>query len=361
MQSAIALCITEMKTLEDFGWNNYQHNKSGNTTEFKPARIVSIQGFKYYLVTDHGDLEAELSGRLLYGTEPEDIPKVGDWVEYLDYDTMGYIVNLLPRMNELSRKNPGTKTVRQVMASNIDGALVVQGLDRDFNIHRLQRYLVQLDACSIKPIVILNKMDLVDDPDIFRIQVDGLKYGCPVYLCSTFSGKGIPEIAKDVLEPRKTYIMIGSSGVGKSSILNTLLEADVQKTNVISDFNNKGKHTTTTRDLFQLLNGSLMIDSPGMREFGLTGPTDETINFPVIDELAMNCHFSDCKHVKEAGCAVLGALENGTLGADIYDRYVKLMKEQRRFEIKIEDKKRIERQFGKLTREASSHRKKYKY
>ena len=271
-------------------------------------------------------------------------------------------VSVWPRMNSLSRRNPGNKTEKQILGTNIDYALIVQGLDRDFNLMRLERYLTQVTACSVTPLVILNKADLVKNPAEYREEVLRLKRDCKIFFCSTLTGFGIQEL-KDAFEKGRTYILIGSSGVGKSSLLNILMNDDLQKTQSISTFNNKGTHTTTSRDLFQLPSGSLLIDTPGMREFGVTSEDGENSDslFPAIEEFARQCRYSDCKHLHEEGCAVLEAMESGKLDRAIYDSYVKLMKEQRRFEINIEDQKRLNKQFGKMTKEAKNHRKKFKY
>lgn len=324
--------------------------------------MISVKGFKYYLITENGELETELSGKLLFGADSESLPKIGDWVCYLDYGQTGYIITVLPRTNSLSRKNPGNKTEKQVLGVNIDYALIVQGLDRDFNPMRLERYLAQVTACGIKALVILNKADLVNNLDDHREEVLKLKRDCSVFFCSSHTGFGIQEL-KDALEVSKTYILVGSSGVGKSSLLNIFMDVPVQRISSTSNSNHKGTHTTTSRDLFQLRNGSLLIDTPGMREFGLTGDEGENIGtvFPAIDEFAPNCRYADCKHVNEAGCSVIEAVRTGTLGALVYESYIKLIKEQKRFEIKIEDKKRLGKQFGKMTREAKNYRKRYKY
>lgn len=350
-----------MITLEQYGWSTYFQSEKIHE-DLLLGRVISIQGFKYYVITAHGEREAELSGRLLHGTSSEEIPKLGDWVTLKEYDTLGYIIDVLPRKNELSRKNPGAKMERQILATHIDGALVVQGLDRDFNLMRLERYLVQLTACNIQPIIILNKADLVEDYTEHIAEIKKLQRDCLFYFCSTYTGVGLDELRTRVLEKYKTYILIGSSGAGKSSLLNALMNAPVQEVNNLSDFNNKGKHTTTSRELFQLPNGSLMIDTPGMREFGLTfeeGTQDEL--FPVIQKFASQCRFSDCKHLNETGCAVIEAVNAGTLEPMVYESYLKLIKEQRRFELSAEDKKRLNKQWGKMTREAKDYRNKYKY
>jgi ribosome biogenesis GTPase / thiamine phosphate phosphatase len=351
-----------MITLDHYGWSTFfQPEKIQN--ELIIGRITSIHGFKHYVITAKGEKEAELSGRLLHGASNEELPKVGDWVTLKDYDTMGYIIEVLKRRNELSRKNPGAKMDKQILATNVDGALIVQGLDRDFNIMRLERYLVQLAACSIKPIVLLNKVDLVNDWSLYAHEVTKLQRDCPVYFCSTYTEVGLDEIRSSALEKHKTYILIGSSGAGKSSLLNALMNTHMQAVNSTSDFNRKGKHTTTTRDLFQLPNGSLLIDTPGMREFGLTFEegNDGDDLFPAIQKFATECRFSDCRHLNEVGCAVIDAVHSGALESEVYESFVKLIKEQRRFEIGAEEKKRFNKQSGRISREAQENRNKYKY
>jgi ribosome biogenesis GTPase len=353
-----------MTPLEEFGWNDFHRHQFASIKDNSclPGRVVSIQGFKYYLATANGELETELSGKLLYGADPDEIPRVGDWVSYLDYGPTGYVISGLPRANALSRKNPGNVTERQILCANVDFALIVQGLDRDFNLMRLERYMAQVTACGITPVVVLNKSDLVTDPDNYLQKILALRRECLVFFCSTVNGSGLKELSEGLV-PGKTYIMVGSSGVGKSSLLNVLLGADIQSVNSVSTFNNKGKHTTTRRDLFRLPNGSLIIDSPGMREFGFTSEGDQDADtlFPAIDELASSCRYADCLHISEPGCEVLQALASGELNPVTYESYVKMLKEQQRFNIRIEDKKKLNRQFGKMTKEAKTHRRKHKY
>jgi|WetSurSiteA1Bulk_404760.scaffolds.fasta_scaffold07588_3 ribosome biogenesis GTPase / thiamine phosphate phosphatase len=355
-----------MNELEHYGWNDYfKEHHSGNKTgkEFHIGRVISVQGFRYHLMTSFGEMEAELSGKLLYGADAELLPRVGDWIYFLKYDLQGYIVDVFPRQNALSRKNPGNRTERQILAANIDYALIVQGLDRDFNLMRLDRYIVQITACGIEPVIVLNKEDLIGDREAYSREVSRLGRTCPVYFCSILDPDGLQALYNQVLLPRKTHILIGSSGVGKSSLLNALMDDLHLRTGTISESTNKGKHTTTTRDLFQLPNGSLVIDTPGMREFGMALEDEVSSSglFPVIDRLAGDCRFADCKHLSERGCAVAKAYETGELDPKIYESYLKLMKEQKHFEIKIEDRKRLGKQFGKMVKEAKAFRNKYKY
>jgi ribosome biogenesis GTPase len=353
-----------MTLLEEFGWNSF-HQKNFDlirTPEQQPGRVISVKGFKYILITEKGELETELAGKLLYGADPEELPRVGDWVCYLDYTDTGYVVATLPRTNALSRKSPGKKVERQILSTNIDYALIVQGLDRDFNLMRLERYIAQITACNIEPVVVLNKSDLVTDHSAIKRQVLGLKRDVQVFFCSTLTGDGINALV-DFLKKCNTYILVGSSGVGKSSLLNAFTGSATQEINSLSEFNNKGRHTTTTRDLFQLPNGSLVIDSPGMREFGFTSEdgSDTESLFPAIQELGLSCRYADCLHINEPGCAVLVALDKGELNTTTYESYIKMLKEQKRFDIKIEDRKRMGKVFGRMVKEAKAHRRKFKY
>jgi ribosome biogenesis GTPase len=355
-----------MNILEQYGWNAFfknHHIQNKSNGDFKIGRVISVQGFKFHLITQNGELESELSGKLLFGTDPELLPRVGDWVYYLDYDSQGYIVEVFPRINDLSRRNPGNRTERQILAANIDYAMVVQGLDREFNLMRIDRYMVQIIACGISPVVVLNKTDLITDRDYYKKEVARLGRDCQVYFCSTYDQSGLEELYTLALKPQKTHILVGSSGVGKSSLINALMHEYHLKTTALSESTNKGKHTTTTRDLFQLPNGSLVIDTPGMREFGiaLDDDSNNTGLFPEIDKYAKDCRYADCQHLAESGCAVLKAFEEGQLDSKVYASYVKLIKEQKHFEIRVEDRKRLGKQFGKMVKEVKAFRDKYKY
>ena len=222
---------------------------------------------------------------------------------------------------------------------------------------------MQVINCNIRPVVILNKADLVSDHAFYLNEVQRLKRDASVYLCSTYTGEGIDAIIAGFMQPAKTYVLIGSSGVGKSSILNALVNRDVQATSSVSDATSKGRHTTTARELFIIPGGALVIDTPGMREFGVTASNEsaEADDFPALQEIATRCRYSNCQHINEADCAVLEALGQGTLDPVIYDSYIKLMKEQRRFRISAEVKKQEAKKFGRMIKEVKSHRKKYKY
>ncbi|MFB6456197.1 ribosome small subunit-dependent GTPase A [Chitinophaga sp. Hz27] len=353
-----------MPTLQLYGWNEHfmRHFKTNKSQDLEAARVLSIQGFKHLLITEAGNLEAQLASALMNSHEPEAYPKTGDWVLVKRYDEEGIIIDTLPRINELSRKAPGTQSTRQVLATNIDAAFIVQGLDNNYNIMRLQRYLQQVIQCNILPIVMLNKADLVPNPENYRQAVKELGYNCPVILNSALNLVQQEEWTRQYLLPGHTYILLGSSGVGKSTLLNNLLGYKLQEESATSTANNKGKHTTTARQLVLLPNGSMIIDTPGMREFGVTEENGTIgIHHPLIDELAPQCRFGDCTHQHEPGCAIIAAVRNGALPEPVYRSYLKLLREQYHFQTSEADKRRNERHFSKIAKQIFKHRKDSKY
>ncbi|MDJ1502570.1 ribosome small subunit-dependent GTPase A [Xanthocytophaga agilis] len=353
-----------MSFLTQYGWNPFfENNYSAHTLSESVGRICTVFGQRYQIITASGYLEGEVSGSLLNSKEAWDLPKVGDWVVFIATGDMGYIIDVLPRQNELSRKSPGRSMEKQVLATNIDQAWILQGLDRDFNLMRLQRYLYQICSLDISPLVILTKCDLVSNPEHYLEQVIQLGYTCPVILTSIQTGQGLEELRKLYLNVGKTYVLLGSSGVGKSSLLNTLMGTEIQLAGSVSTANSKGRHTTTTRNLILLPNGSLMLDTPGMREFGVTvdQETAAGLQHPQLEELALHCHFHDCTHQDEPGCAVREAIHTGELPLLVYQSYLKLTKESQRFNLSADERRRRNKLAGRLSREASMYRKRDKY
>lgn len=353
-----------MEKLDLYGWTKYlkkiKHPIPEKTDNI--GRVASIKGNIFELHTPRGHKKAEMLGKLLFSYEKCEQPKVGDWIKYLDYGESALIEDVLPRYNQLYRKAAGKETSKQVMVTNVDKAVIIQGVDNDFNLNRIERYLVQVITCNINPVIILNKSDLVDDTGSYIREIEKLQRGIPVFCCSVKTGEGLDKLKKEIFVTASTSVLIGSSGVGKSSLVNELIGAD-QKTGEISHSTGKGKHTTTTRDLFLLENGAIVIDTPGMREFGVGFEEDATFGeqFPAISKFAEGCRFQDCSHFHEEGCNVIQAMEKGELDPFVYESYLKLVKEQKRFHTTIHDKKMQGKQFGKMAREAQAYRKKYKF
>jgi ribosome biogenesis GTPase len=221
---------------------------------------------------------------------------------------------------------------------------------------------VQIATCGIQPVILLNKSDLVDDMGLYKEQVNRLQRDVPIFFCSVKTGEGMETLKENVFRPGITSVLIGSSGVGKSSLINELTNS-CAKTNEVSEATGKGKHTTTTRDMFLLDNGSVVIDTPGMREFGV-GVEDLSgfdKQFPAIGKFAEKCRYGNCKHLNENGCNVIKAYNEGWLDAVVYESYIKLQKEQEHFLLTTHQKKKQGKQFGKMVREAKEYRKRYKY
>lgn len=361
----MANIYTKMSLLNQYGWDQWfqAHFSFYKNQNLEAGRVVAIHGHQYLVMSGQGEITAELSGTLLNSKDTCDLPKTGDWIVFRAFDDLGYITEVLPRKNELHRKMPGAGSEKQVLATNIDYAFLVQGLDRDFNLMRLQRYLYQIKSCEIKPVVILNKSDLVEDQALYIDKVNSLGYNCPVILTSVADFQGLEELKNQYLLKGKTSILLGSSGVGKSSLLNSLHGTKAQTTGSLSGSNKKGRHTTTSRHLIMLPGGSLIIDSPGMREFGITAAAEGSTSsgHAQMDELALCCKFPDCSHQEEPGCAVTEAVNMGSLPLLVYQSYLKLLREQQRYNISAQEKKRAAKQFGRMGKEAKNYRKKRKF
>jgi len=351
-----------MKILNKYGWENYISKTGYSGSIENIGRITSVKGNLFEIATEKGILKAELLGRLLYAYEKWEQPKAGDWIRFIDYGETALIEDVLPRFNYLYRKTAGKETGKQVMVANADKAVIIQGLDNDFNLKRLERYIVQSITCNVEPVIILNKSDLVDDINKYTGEIKRLQRDLTVFSCSLKTGDGLDEIKNDVFIPGTTNVLMGSSGVGKSSLINYLSNNN-RRVNEISDSTGKGKHTTTTRDLFLLDNGAIVIDTPGMREFGVEFEDESSFEdqFPAISKFAGKCKFKDCSHVHEEGCNVIKALEKGELESVVYESYLKLLKEQKHFQTSLQDKKKQGKQFGKMVREVKEYRRRFKY
>ncbi|MCA9352902.1 ribosome small subunit-dependent GTPase A, partial [Patescibacteria group bacterium] len=273
----------------------------------------------------------EITGNRLKDKNPYQKPIVGDWVliERGEANNGNIIREILLRKTILKRKKIGGQDNVQIIASNVDRAVIVQSLAQDFSVRRLERNLLQLADTGIKPIIVLNKLDLVEDTNEFEKVMRGIDENIPVIYSSFVSGHGLDEI-QNMLTPGETVVFIGSSGVGKSSIINTMLDEErQQKTRAISTYSGKGKHTTTSRKLFLLENGVIVIDTPGTREFGLVLDDESVLQeqFAQIDQFSRHCKFRDCRHDTEPDCAVKDAIIKGELSESILDAWQKLSKE----------------------------------
>jgi len=318
-----------MKLLEKLGWDDrfQTYWESSGLGHFVPGRIIADYGSAYKVALPQ-EVSAETSGKLLYLANPDELPKAGDWVALQLIDKERAIIHeVLPRTSEVSRKQTSEKAQKQVLAANVDVAFIVQSLDDDFSVSRLQRYLFQLRRTGIEPVIVLNKADKADQIEE-KLPQAGL-LDTHIIISSALENKGISSIAK-LIAPGKTAVFLGSSGVGKSTITNMLLGKRLQSTKTVRQSDSKGRHTTTHRELFLLPNGGMVIDTPGLRELQLWGSENELVDaFPDIEELALHCRFTNCSHSAEPGCAILSAKANGELDNGRLQSYLKFQKELR--------------------------------
>lgn len=340
--------------LEDIGLSEELSNvlNSPDLSGFVIGRVTREDRERYVVTDGEQEYDAEITGNLRYSAESrEDFPAVGDWVAMTLYDSgQAFINKVLPRKSFLARRAVGKTGEIQIIAANIDIAFIVQAISNNFNVNRLERYLAICHSAGIEPVLVLSKTDLVTEKEIVAALHELESRGRQVkyVLLSNITRDGIDQIL-GLIPKSKTCCVMGSSGVGKSTLINNLLQRDILKTGEISRSTNKGRHVTEHRELFVLDNGGIVIDTPGMKELGVTD-IDEGVRttFREIYDLAQSCRFHDCRHINETDCAVLDALESGALSRESYENYVKIQKEQERFQTSLAEKRKRDKQFGKL-------------
>lgn len=320
-----------MSTLR-WGWNDYFEAvwKDAERRSALPARVIAQSRGIWRVAGDFGECPAEAAGKLrLAAEEAADWPAVGDWVaaELRDQGSAAQICEVLPRRSKFVRKVAGKKIAEQVVAANVDIALLVSALDGDFNPRRVERYLAQCWESGAKPVVLLNKADACESPQEKIEEMERVTMGAPVCGVSAKTGLGFDELEKH-LARGQTIVLLGSSGVGKSTIVNRLLARAIQEVREVRESDSRGRHTTTAREIFVLPGGALLMDTPGLRELQLWD-ADEGISqtFADIETLARRCRFGNCRHSGEPGCAVEAAIEAGELNIARLENWRKLQRE----------------------------------
>lgn len=329
--------------LKSLGWNQTfeESFKAYESHHFIPGRISIEHKGLYTVLTEHGEMLGEITGKVRFNaTGRHDFPAVGDWVAVQANPQEGkaYVHGILPRKSKFSRKAAGLTTDEQIVATNVDTVFLVNALNQDFNLRRLERYLLMAWESGATPVIVLSKADLCEDIQKYIDEVETIAYGVPTFAVSAETGTGLDGLSSYITEG-ETVALLGSSGVGKSTLANKLFGSEVLKTNGIREEDGKGKHTTTHRELLVLESGGILIDTPGMRELQLwEGENSLSQSFQDVEGFAEQCRFRDCTHQNEPGCRVQEAIENGELSEERYTSFVKLQRELAYFARKEDQK-----------------------
>ncbi len=289
------------------------------------ARVINQQKNLYVIISELNTFQAKVTGKMMYNSlSPVDYPTVGDWVMVDLTEEIAVIHNVLPRKSAFERKAAGSTSMGQLIASNIDVVFICMSLNENYNLRRLERYLSVAWSSKAYPCVLLTKADLTDQIEFYINEVEQVSFGADLIVCSSEIKDGFDNLEK-YLKPGKTYAFIGSSGVGKSTIVNYLMDDNVMDTFSIG-YKDRGRHITSSKELFVSSSGSIVIDTPGMRELGLDSG-DFSMSFSDIETLSRECKFKDCRHESEPGCAVKNAISNGTIARERLANYFKMKKE----------------------------------
>ncbi len=340
-----------------------KHKEEQSWNDFGTARVILEHKERYIIKDGEQEYEAELIGNLRFTAQDRyDFPAVGDWVAFTEYDEDKALIHgIYTRQSIIERKAVSSSGQVQIIGTNIDYGIIVQAVDRDFNLNRLERYLSICHTAKVSPIIVLSKIDLIDESELENIlSSTNLRIKDAKVITVSNVTKGYEDV-KSLIKKGKTYCLLGSSGVGKSTLLNALMSEEVMATREISTSVNKGKHTTSHRELFILEGGGIIIDNPGMREVGIT---DDTAGFEMtfddILSLAQDCKFSDCSHIHEEGCAIIAAVENGELDENAYQNFLKMGREREHFEAEVHERRQKDKDFGKMVRNVKAFKKRFK-
>lgn len=362
----------KMNNIEDLGWDSFFESKRANLelTNFSIARVIAEYKGIYKTKNENGEFLAKITGKQIFNSKSrEDYPAVGDWVAISELDNKQAVIQaVLPRKSIIKRKfgdknRIGEKNEIQVIATNVDVAFIVQSIGRDYNLSRFERYLSIIKDSVIKPAIIINKIDLISVQEL-NSKLEEIKSrlnDIDIIPTSTVNNAGLDEL-KNYIKKGKTYCFLGSSGVGKSSLINKLLGENVILTENISSYSDRGKHATTNRETYFLDNGGIVIDNPGIREVGVTdvGAGVDSL-FNEITMLAEKCKYADCTHNHEPGCEILSALKDKRIDEDKYLNYISLKKEANYYGKSNLEKRETNRKFGKFMKKAKKELKNFKH
>ena len=344
-----------MNNLLLYGWNDtlFQLKQASQYKHLFHGRVATVNKTNYEVIAQSGRVLCELAGNMLYGRSSFELPCTGDWIIFQPFeDNKGIILDVLPRKHTLYRRKSGTQNDRQAIASHVDKAFIVQSLDANFSVRRTERFMVQIIEENILPILILTKSDLEFNRPKVEESLKHIGRQMPILFTSILSPETILSVRK-FIKQGDSIVFVGSSGVGKSSLINALCELTIFSTSEISKSSGKGRHTSTRRDMILMKDSGVLIDTPGVREFGLASDNSETLSdiFELTD-FAKSCRFENCTHVNEPGCAVVEAVNNSLLELEVYNSYLKLRKESWYFSSSEHEKRKRDKSFAKISEEA---------
>lgn len=353
--------------LEDLGFDNWFEEKRAGLAlqDCTIARVTRVDRDRYLVRDEHNEVQAEPTGKLLYSADStQELPCVGDWVfvQYHNDGTLAIIHDMFPRRTFLRRKSAGDKVEYQMIASNIDVAFIIQSCDLNFNLRRLERYLVMVNEGHVEPVILLSKSDLISAEELEKriSDIRDAQINTRIIAFSSKTETGLDRV-RQALQHGKTYCLLGSSGVGKTTLLNHLIGCEAFETNPVREKDCRGRHTTARRQMTVLNSGALLVDTPGMRELGLMGVSVGIVDsFSDIHELSNRCRFNDCTHSVEVGCAILAAVQSGSLSEPKYRSYMKLIRESQFHEMTYVERRKKDKQFGRMIKTAVEQLKKRK-
>jgi ribosome biogenesis GTPase len=348
-----------MVNLNTYGWNDRldQLKQESIHKNLCHGRVAIVHRTCYEVISENGPFQCELTGNMMYGKSDFELPCTGDWVIFQPFDeNKGIIVDMLPRKRTLYRRKTGTVADKQAIASYVDTAFIVQSLDDNFNVRRAERFMVQIMEANIKPVLVLNKADLSFDRQRTDEAIKHVARQMPVSFTSIHQPETILRLRESISQG-ETVVFVGSSGVGKSSLVNALCEKTVLLTSDISLSTGKGRHTSTRREMVLMDGSGVLIDTPGVREFGLAVDNPDSLAEVLdISDYAESCRFKDCTHTNEPGCAVLEAVNSGILDHKVYESYLKLRREAWHFSTSEHEKRKKDKSFSKLIDEVKKRK-----
>jgi ribosome biogenesis GTPase len=343
-----------MNDLKIYGWNEtlQQQKQESNFADLIHGRVTVTHKTCYDIITEQGLFNCELTGNMLYGRESSEYPCTGDWVIIQIIDTdKGIVLDMLPRQKALYRLKIGTTSEKQAIASHVDKVFIVQSLDDNFNVRRIERFMLQLAEEEIKPAIVLTKTDLGFDKDEVEDAIKHISGRISIFFTSINDSDSIDKL-REFISSAETVVFTGSSGVGKSTLINMLCGEDILETSEISDSTGKGRHTSTRREMVLMQNSGILIDTPGIKVFGVTNDDVDSLSEVMnISDFEGQCRYQDCQHENEKGCAVISAVEKGEIDKAVYHNYLKLRREAQHYTASVHEKRKEGKAFARVVKD----------